>query len=75
MFRAPSYGSGSRTFGVFETALVSTDGGVDLGVDLVDEDPTVDMVEYLASITRVGAQSVTVGLPKLTVRLGLYNKD
>ena len=42
---------------------------------MVDEDLIVDMMEYLASITRDGAQSVTVGSLKLTVGLGVCDKD
>ena len=75
MFRAPSYGLSSRTFSVFETALVSIDSSVNLRVDLINKDLIVNIVEYLASITRISTQSVTVSLPKLTIRLGLYDKD
>jgi len=75
LFRAPSYKLNSRTFSVLKTTLISIDSSIDLRIDLVNEDPIIDMVEYLASIIRIGAQSITVGLLKLIIRLGIYNKD
>ena len=36
---------------------------------------TINIMEYLANIIRVGAQSVTIGLLKLIIGLEVYNKD
>ena len=75
MLRAPSYKSSLRTFGIFEIAPVSINSNINLGVDLVNKDPIINIIEYLVSIIRVNAQSVIVGSPKLIIGLGVYNKD
>ena len=75
MFRILSYELNLRTFSVLKTALISTDNSVDLGVDLVNKDPIINIMEYLINIIRVSTQSITISSLKLIIKLKVYNKN
>jgi len=75
LFRILSYELNLRTFSVLKTALISTDNSVDLGVDLVNKDPIINIMEYLINIIRVSTQSITISSLKLIIKLKVYNKN